>query len=204
MRKSSKSFSWMGKIRNLFHHKIDHVANYILLLAMNDFNKSRSREANVPKLDAMKLDKMMYYIEGLSYLKLGYGISESVFQTSEYGALNPSIQNRFGMHGQNDLIWGVSIDYKERGLKKYPTFLLSADEKEFLKNSWERLKDVSVWEMIEWMKTDEAIQKAKENEKPFLFAYDIRAYFHKKDEEVKQKELLQRLTDLVEEGHSNN
>jgi len=125
----------------------------------------------------------MYYIEGISYIRLGYGMTESYFTTSEYGVQNYRVVERFRHLGQLDLISLLHSRYLQKGSNAYPIFLLTPEEMVVLDEIWEDFKNISVWRMIDWLMEEEARIKAVENGQLMLNALDIKESFLKKVEQ---------------------
>lgn len=176
-------WNWLRQLR---HQKVDHVANYILRKGFAEYHESMRKlyaSGSYPNVTILKLDKLMYFIEGISYVRLGYGMTESYFTISEYGMRNHRINERFQKMGQFDLISLLHSRYLQKGSNAYPVFLLTPEEMEVLDEIWEAYKHISVWRMIDGMMEDEARIKAVENGQLMLNGLDIKESFLKKIEE---------------------
>lgn len=156
-----KLFRFFKKIG---HSKTLHAGNYMVLLGLRDRrDKPHMKNYN---LSSFKLNKLMYYVEGLAYVRLGRGIVDDVFQRSIYSVFVPSISAEWRRYGQLDLLlhleWRYWNEYNDNFL---PHFLLSDEEKAVIQEVWEAFRGVSQWTIAESIQMEPPHQKTVEREK---------------------------------------
>lgn len=180
----------IGAINTFFlklgNNKVEHVGNYVLLLALDEYEKAERANgipAHFVNMTALKLDKLMYFVEGFSYLRLGYGMTEEIFSLSEYGVISHKIRNKWRHRGQNNMLWGIKVTRDYDKSFKMPIFLLTDEEKKVIQEVYELFRDISVWDMIPLIKSQtpylKAVERSQNDENAYAFVEngDIKEFF---------------------------
>jgi len=112
------------------------AANYLIEL---------SQESKEYSVSLLKLQKILYFIKGLSFAKYNYNIFEDqIFEAWRYGPTNIIIHNRFKNFGSKNLNEVIEPHYKN----------ISDLEKEIIKDIWDKSKHYTGMELSKQTQND--------------------------------------------------
>lgn len=154
-------------------------SNYVAYLKPSD--KNGQKRLNIDKLEAIisyfafhvadlykvKLMKMLWYVDSLSYKKYGYGITGLVYQHKSMGALPIGHRNMVDLANIN-----VQEEWSNSGYEMihfYPSdkvkySVLSVQDKEILDAVIAKFKDYNAKDIIRYMHEELAYKKTNEDE----------------------------------------
>ena len=134
----------------------------------------------VSNLFKVKLMKMLWYADALSFKENGYAITGLVYRHNEMGALpigHHSLMNLEKLNVQEE----VSLNYDSM-LHIYPTegmdySILTDEEKKILDTVIKKFKNCKAQEIVDYMHKEKAYSKTKAGEIiPFSMAREIRSF----------------------------
>ena len=134
----------------------------------------------VSNLFKVKLMKMLWYADALSFKENGYAITGLVYRHNEMGALpigHHSLMNLEKLNVQEE----VSLNYDSM-LHIYPTegmdySILTDEEKKILDTVIKKFKNCKAQEIVDYMHKEKAYSKTKAGEIiPFSMAKEIRSF----------------------------
>lgn len=125
--------------------KIEHVGNYLIELGLREREEFPVRNVRLTKF---KLSKLVYYVEGMSYVRLGRGMTDSEMHRTIYSMSVGELEDRWIEAGNTDLLDRLDYQFRSREWDgRLETSLLSSDEKAVIREVWEGFRGVSQWEL---------------------------------------------------------
>lgn len=125
--------------------KIEHVGNYLIELGLREREEFPFRNVRLTKF---KLSKLVYYVEGMSYVRLGRGMTDTEMHRTIYSMSVGELEDQWIEAGNTDLLDRLDYQFRSREWDgRLETSLLSSDEKDVIREVWEGFRGVSQWEL---------------------------------------------------------
>lgn len=137
--------------------KIVDAAKHIIYLASKD---------NYFSLTPLKLQKLLYYSQGFSYVWYNQPIFKDEFEAWQYGPVNREIYNKYKKYGQNRI-----PSYEG----EVADSLL--EEIDVLESVWDNLKRYSAFDLVKMTHKEEPWIKANRESNVYIDNESIRDYF---------------------------
>lgn len=135
------------------------VARYFIYLANNKSNYS---------ITPLKLQKLLYYAQGFSYLWDGEKLFVDEMEAWQYGPVIRSVYDEFKKYGQSKLpaSEGKNFEIKE-------------ESKETIEAVWKGFKDYSASELVDMTHAEDPWLNCINNNDDVIKKEDIKRYFEK-------------------------
>ena len=125
--------------------KIEHVGNYLIELGLREREDYHHLTVTLTKF---KLTKLVYYVEGLSYVRLGRGMTDSELHRTIYSVSVGELDDQWNDSGVTDILDRLENLFRTRQWHgRLDTSLLSSDEKAVIREVWDSFRNVSQWEI---------------------------------------------------------
>lgn len=125
--------------------KIEHVGNYLIELGLCEREEFPFRNVRLTKF---KLSKLVYYVEGMSYVRLGRGMTDTEMHRTIYSMSVGELEDQWIEAGNTDLLDRLDYQFRSREWDgRLETSLLSSDEKDVIREVWDGFRGVSQWEL---------------------------------------------------------
>ncbi len=135
---------------------------------------------NVKNLYKVKLMKMLWYADVLSYIENGFSITGMVYRHEAMGALpigHKSLMNLENINVQEEMSHNYDIMLHVYPMNGIDYSVLSNNEKDILDKVIVKFKDAKAKDVVEYMHSEKAYTDTRPNEIiPFSLAKTIRAF----------------------------
>ena len=133
------------------------AAKYLIYIASED---------NFYSISQLKLQKLLYFSQGFSYLWDGKPLFEKNFEAWQYGPVNRKIYDKYKRYGNSDIPFNGEIDFN-----------LSQENKDTIEAVWRDYKKYDAFELVEITHMEEPWKRVYNGQNNVISNKSIKDYF---------------------------